>query len=59
MLNALRLVDGVPPTLFAERTGLAATTIDQRLRSAQSQGLLETTSSASGPRGAAGSFSTT
>jgi len=42
MLNALRLVDGVPPTLFAERTGLAATTIEKPLRAAQAQGLLET-----------------
>ena len=41
MLNALRLVDGVPPTLFAERTGLAATTIEKPLRAAQAQGLLE------------------
>ena len=41
MLNALRLVDGVPPTLFAERTGLAATTIEKPLRVAQAQGLLE------------------
>src|SRR6185503_10643178 len=41
MLNALRLVEGVPRSLFAERTGLAAATIEQKLRSAQSQGLLE------------------
>ena len=41
MLNALRLVDGVPPTLFAERTGLVATTIEKPLRAAQAQGLLE------------------
>ena len=41
MLNALRLVEGVPPTLFAERTGLAATTIEKPLRAAQAQGLLE------------------
>ena len=42
MLNALRLVDGVPRSLFAERTGLAAATIEPKLRSAQLQGLLET-----------------
>ncbi|HTN28708.1 MAG TPA: radical SAM family heme chaperone HemW [Burkholderiales bacterium] len=41
MLNALRLVDGVPRTLFAERSGLAATTIERPLRAAQAQGLLE------------------
>ena len=41
MVNAARLVRGVPRSLFAERTGLAAATIEQRLRSAQSQGLLE------------------
>ena len=41
MLNALRLVDGVPRALFAERTGLAPTTIDKELRAAQAKGLLE------------------
>jgi oxygen-independent coproporphyrinogen-3 oxidase len=41
MLNALRLVDGVPRTLFAERTGLAANSVEKELRAAQAQGLLE------------------
>ena len=41
MLNALRLVDGVPRALFAERTGLAAATIEKQLRTAQANGFLE------------------
>jgi oxygen-independent coproporphyrinogen-3 oxidase len=41
MLNALRLVDGVPRGLFAERTGLAGATIDRELRAARANGLLE------------------
>ena len=41
MLNALRLVDGVPRSLFAERTGLAEVTIEKPLRAAQAKGLLE------------------
>jgi putative oxygen-independent coproporphyrinogen III oxidase len=41
MLNAARLVEGVPRTLFAERTGLAPGTIEKGLRTAQQQGLLE------------------
>jgi coproporphyrinogen III oxidase-like Fe-S oxidoreductase len=41
MLNALRLVDGVPAALFAERTGLPAATILRKLQAARDQGLLE------------------
>jgi oxygen-independent coproporphyrinogen-3 oxidase len=41
MLNALRLVDGVPSLLFQERTGLPLTTISARLKVAEEKGLLE------------------
>ena len=41
MLNALRLVEGFPVTLFQERTGLALVTIQRELEGAQSQGLIE------------------
>ena len=41
MLNALRLVEGFPPGLFAARTGLAATVIEPKLRDAEKKGLLE------------------
>jgi oxygen-independent coproporphyrinogen-3 oxidase len=41
MLNSLRLVDGVPRTFFAERTGLPATMIEKPLRAGQAKGLLE------------------
>jgi len=41
MLNALRLADGVPRTLFAERTGLDALSIEKQLCAAQAKGLLE------------------
>ena len=41
MLNALRLVDGVPAELFAVRTGLPGATILRRLQAARDQGLLE------------------
>ena len=40
MLNALRLTDGFPPYLFAERTGLAITAIDKMLSQAEARGLL-------------------
>jgi len=40
MLNALRLVDGFAPNLFAERTGLAITAIDRALDAAEAKGLL-------------------
>ena len=41
MMNALRLNDGVGATLFAERTGLAASTIEAPLRDARARGWLE------------------
>jgi oxygen-independent coproporphyrinogen-3 oxidase len=41
MLNALRLVDGVPAELFAQRTGLDASVIARRLALAQEKGLLD------------------
>jgi len=42
MLNALRLVEGFPRTLFSERTGLAAFLIEKQVREAERRGLLET-----------------
>jgi putative oxygen-independent coproporphyrinogen III oxidase len=41
MLNALRLVEGFPVTLFQERTGLPLHLIERRLRDAEQKGLLE------------------
>jgi oxygen-independent coproporphyrinogen-3 oxidase len=41
MLNALRLVQGVPSTLFEERTGLPAAAVARRLSTAREKGLLE------------------
>ena len=41
MLNALRLVEGFPVALFAQRTGLPITVIDRQLNEAESAGLLE------------------
>jgi oxygen-independent coproporphyrinogen-3 oxidase len=41
MLNALRLVEGFPPALFQERTGLPLQLIEGRLRDAEEKGLLE------------------
>ena len=41
MLNALRLVDGVPSALFEERTGLSLAMIARPLEAAVSKGLLE------------------
>jgi putative oxygen-independent coproporphyrinogen III oxidase len=40
MLNALRLADGVPTRLFAERTGLPASAIDDAVSRAERRGLL-------------------
>ncbi len=40
MLNALRLVEGVPSELFAERTGLSIARISATLLKAEQQGLL-------------------
>ncbi len=41
MMNALRLREGVPLTLFRQRTGLAPATIEPLLARAQASGLLE------------------
>jgi len=41
MLNALRLIEGFPVALFAQRTGLAITAVDKPLRAAESAGLIE------------------
>jgi putative oxygen-independent coproporphyrinogen III oxidase len=41
MLNALRLTEGVPAALFAERTGLPLGAIARRLGQAEARGLLE------------------
>ena len=40
MLNALRLTDGFPVTLFQERTGLPLRTIERELDAAEQRGLL-------------------
>ena len=40
MLNALRLVDGFPSALFAERTGHPLTAIERQLEKAEERGLL-------------------
>lgn len=41
MLNALRLADGVPTTLFTERTGHPLVLVQRELATARSRGLLE------------------
>ncbi len=41
MLNALRLVEGFPITLFPARTGLPAATIEPALAAAEAKGLIE------------------
>jgi putative oxygen-independent coproporphyrinogen III oxidase len=41
MLNALRLIEGFPVALFAQRTGLPITAVDKPLRAAESAGLIE------------------
>jgi len=41
MLNALRLADGVPATLFAERTGCPLALVQRELAEAAARGLLE------------------
>jgi oxygen-independent coproporphyrinogen-3 oxidase len=43
MLNALRLTEGFPPALFAERTGLSMAAIDPALDRATVRGLMERT----------------
>lgn len=40
MLNTLRLTNGFPVNLFAERTGLSLTTIEHSLQNAEQKGLL-------------------
>ena len=40
MLNALRLNNGFPPNLFAERTGLTLNAIEKALNAAEAKGLL-------------------
>ena len=40
MMNALRLVDGVPLTLFQQRTGLNIRMVDAAIKKAQDKGLL-------------------
>jgi putative oxygen-independent coproporphyrinogen III oxidase len=40
MLNALRLIEGVPAALFTERTGIAITSIEPQLREAEAAGLI-------------------
>src|SRR5437773_2486016 len=41
MLNALRLVEGFPMTLFAERTGLPPAAVEAKLAKAENLGLIE------------------
>ena len=41
MLNALRLVEGFPISLFTQRTGLAITVIEAQLAIAEARGLIE------------------
>jgi putative oxygen-independent coproporphyrinogen III oxidase len=41
MLNAMRLIEGFPVALFAQRTGLAITVVDKPLRAAEAAGLIE------------------
>ena len=41
MLNALRLVEGFPLTLFAQHTGLPLATVEAKLAKAENQGLIE------------------
>lgn len=40
MLNALRLTEGFPPNLFAERTGMSLNQIEQQLNLAEQKGML-------------------
>ena len=40
MMNALRLIDGVPLSLFQQRTGLNIQTLDVAIKKAQNKGLL-------------------
>ena len=49
MMNALRLTEGVPRTLFEERTGLPLDVIEDKLIAARQRGLLHITDSTLGP----------
>jgi len=40
MMNALRLIEGVPIALFQQRTGLSISMLETAIRKAQSKGLL-------------------
>jgi len=40
MMNALRLIEGVPASLFQQRTGLSLHTLNSAIRTAQDKGLL-------------------
>jgi len=40
MMNALRLIDGVPINLFQQRTGLSLKTLENAIKAAQNKGLL-------------------
>jgi len=40
MMNALRLIEGVPASLFRQRTGLSLHTLDNAIRTARNKGLL-------------------
>ena len=55
MMNALRLVEGVPYTLFVERTGLPLESTEKTIRSLIKKGLLidSPTQLATTPRGQA------
>ena len=41
MLNALRLTEGVPVAMFAERTGFPLTLVQSALEAAEQRGLIE------------------
>jgi len=41
MMNALRLVDGFEPDLYAARTGLPLHALEDRMAEAEARGLLE------------------
>ena len=41
MLNAMRLIDGVPAAWFVERTGLPPTAIQRHLDEAERRGLMD------------------
>ena len=49
MLNALRLTDGVPVALFAERTGFPVTLVRKELDEAERRGLIERDHERMGP----------